>query len=178
MKNALPSARSTMPRSARSGSGAGCSVADQGADVVVGQPAEVEPGDAGQPGPLGGGGAQRVPAVQVVAAVGRDDRDRGVEAAGEQEAEHLAGGPVGPVHVLDEEQQRRGPAEQLEGGVHGREQVGPVAGGRLSSAGSGCSGSTRRAGISRAMAGPASTSEWASVGESAASRPKASLNGR
>ena len=42
----------------------------------------------------------------------------------------------------------------------------------------GCSGSTRRAGISRAIAGPASTSDWARVGASAASRPNASLNGR
>jgi hypothetical protein len=30
------------------------------------------------------------------------------------------------VHVLDDEQQWLGPAEQLEGGVHGREQVRPV----------------------------------------------------
>ena len=67
--------------------------------------AELEPGHAGQPAPLGGGGAQRVAAVQVVAAVGRDDRDGRVEAAGEQEAEHLAGRLVGPVGVLDEQQQ-------------------------------------------------------------------------
>ena len=41
-----------------------------------------------------------------------------------------------------------------------------------------CSGSTRRAGISRAMAGAASTRDRARVGDSVARRPKASLNGR
>ena len=127
-----------------------------------------------------------MPAVQVVAAVGRHDGDRRVEAPGEQEAEHLAGGLVGPVHVLDEEQQRGGPAEQLERGVHRREQLGAVdwpssasSVGVAASSAARCSGSTRRAGISRAMAGrgldeglgPAS-------GDSAASRPNASLNGR
>ncbi len=99
---------------------------DEGPDVVVGEPGQVEPGHARQPGPLGDGRTQGMAAVQVVAAVGRHDRDGGVEAAGEQEAEHLAGRPVGPVHVLDDEQQRSGAAQLLEGRVDRGEQVGPV----------------------------------------------------
>ena len=95
--------------------------------------------------------------------------------------------------VLDEEQQRLGAPERLEGGVDGGEEVGavevrvlrrlvgwPVAGRskRSTSGGADGDGRTRRAGIRRAIAGAASTSDWASAGDSVARRPKASLNGR
>ncbi len=90
------------------------------------QRAEGEPPDLGQPGPLGDLAAQRVAAVQVVGAVGRDDGDRAREGAGEQEAEHVAGGLVGPVEVLDDEQHGGLGGGRLEQGVHGHQGVAAV----------------------------------------------------
>ena len=84
--------------------------------------------DAGDPGPLRGGGAQRVAAVQVVGAVRRHDPDRAAEAPGEQEGEQVARRPVGPVDVLDDEQQRPVGHEVLQRGVQRLEEVGPVEG--------------------------------------------------
>jgi hypothetical protein len=65
---------------------------------------------------------QRVPSVEVVAAVGRHDRDRRREASREQEAQHLARRLVGPVHVLDEHQQRGRLAQRGQSDVHRLEQ--------------------------------------------------------
>jgi hypothetical protein len=69
-----------------------------------------------------------VAAVQVVGAVGRNDRDRPVEGPGEEEAEQVARGPVGPVGVLDDQQHRAPLGDGLEQGVDGAEQVGAVEG--------------------------------------------------
>nr|WP_264674201.1 hypothetical protein [Nocardioides lijunqiniae] len=101
-------------------------LADQGADGVVGQRRQRHPVDPAQPGPLRDLAAQRVAAVQVVGAVGGDDRDGAVELAGEEEAEHVAGGPVGPVGVLDDQQERAALGGGLEHRVHGAEEVGAV----------------------------------------------------
>ena len=57
----------------RLGERLGLEPADQLADGAIGERGEVEALDLGQPGPVGEGGPQRVAAVQVVAAVGRDD---------------------------------------------------------------------------------------------------------
>ena len=173
VKNALPSARSTMPRIVASVSGPGCSARTRVADV--GRRRAGRAGsrvDAGQPAPLGDGGAQRVAAVQVVAAVGRDDGDGRVEAPGEQEAEQLAGGLVGPVHVLEQQQQGRGAASTSSAACDRREQLrrGPWLG--LSSAGLVCSGITgERAGHQPGdRRGRPDEGRRASVGDSAASR--------
>ena len=61
----------------------------------------VEPGDAR---PHGERVVERVPAVEVVGAVADDEADRRGEAAGQQQGEQVAGGVVGPVHVLDDDE--------------------------------------------------------------------------
>ena len=76
--------------------------------------------------PLGDLGAQRVLAVQVVGAVGRDERHRLAERTGEQEAHQVTGRLVGPVEVLDHEEERLLLGGGLEEGVHGIEQRGLV----------------------------------------------------
>jgi hypothetical protein len=77
-----------------------------------------------QPGPLGESRAERVSAVDVVAAVGDDEGDRRVELPGEEVAEQLAGRLVGPVGVLDDDEQRLDASNLLEQGVDAREEVG------------------------------------------------------
>jgi hypothetical protein len=67
-----------------------------------------------------------VAAVQVVAAVAGHHADAGLEAAGEQEAQQLAGRLVGPVDVLDDEEQRTAAAQLLEDRVHRLEEIGAV----------------------------------------------------
>ena len=125
-KNALPSARPTIVSSSRSERPDGASIGDQRAHVVVRQRAELDPLDAAQPGPLGDLAAERVPAVEVVGAVGGHHRDRAVERPGEQEAEQVAGRLVGPVAVLDDHEERGGLGGRLQQRVHGGEQVGAV----------------------------------------------------
>ena len=70
--------------------------------------------------------AERVAAVQVVGAVGRDQGDRRLEAAAEQEAHQVAGRLVGPVEVLDDEEQGLAGAGGLGEGVDGVEEGGLV----------------------------------------------------
>ena len=96
----------------------------EAAYVVARERLELEPLDVAQAGPLGDLAAQRVAAVQVVGAVGRHQLDLAREGAGEQEAEQVEGGPVGPVDVLDDEQQRPvGGGDVLEQGGYGVEEV-------------------------------------------------------
>jgi len=97
--------------------------AHEGAHVVGGERVEEHPGDQGQPGPLGQGAPQRVPAVQVVAAVARDDHDADGGQPGEQEAEQVAGGLVGPVDVLDDQRDRLVAGEVAQSGEDGVEQL-------------------------------------------------------
>ena len=101
---------------------------DQRADVVVGQRAELEPTDARQPVPGREQGAQRVTAVQVVAAVGRDQGDRRGEATREQERQEVVGRLVGPVQVLHDDQERLLTRQAGQRGVHGREEQAAVRG--------------------------------------------------
>ena len=72
-------------------------------------------------------------AVKVVGAVGADQGDRGVEAAREQEAHQVAGRHVGPVEVLDDEEDGLVGADELGEGVHALEQRSLVGGHRLGS---------------------------------------------
>ncbi len=62
--------------------------------------------------------------VDVVAAVGREERDAVGAAAGEEQGQQLAGRLVGPVDVLDDDEQRGPAAEVGEGAVHGLDEVG------------------------------------------------------
>ena len=101
---------------------------DQAAHVPGQQRLELHPLDAGQPGPLADLAAQRVAAVQVVGAVGHDEGDPGGEGAAEEEAEHVAGGLVGPVGVLDHHEERTRVGGPLEEGVHGVEEVAALEG--------------------------------------------------
>ncbi len=96
---------------------------DEGADIRIGQRLELYSRDAGQPRPLSGGGAQRMAPVQVIAAVGHDDRDPVGGLAGEEVAQQLSGRLVGPVHVLDEQQQGCRETQLPECGTHRLEQL-------------------------------------------------------
>ena len=83
----------------------GRELGDQVPDGALGQRAELDPADVAQSRPLGDLTAQRVAAVQVVGAVG-DHQAGARDGAGEEEGEHVAGRLVGPVGVLDHEQER------------------------------------------------------------------------
>ena len=68
----------------------GTEAADQLAHVLVGERREVQAVHRGESRPVREGGAQRVPPVQVVAAVRRDERDRRAEAPGEEQGQQVA----------------------------------------------------------------------------------------
>ena len=97
--------------------------ADETAYVVVGERLEMEPVDATQPHPLSHLAAQWVAPVEIVGAVGDHERDTG-EVAGEEEAEHVARGLVGPVGVLDDDEECSLPGD---GGEEVAERVVDVA---------------------------------------------------
>ena len=100
-------ARRTMRR--RSGSGSG-------PEVDAGERGQARP-HAPAPRPAGGGGARR--------RCGRWRAGRRRRAAaGEQQGQQLAGRLVGPVHVLDDDEERPAAAEVGEGAVHGLDEVG------------------------------------------------------
>jgi hypothetical protein len=129
--------------------GAGQDVADQPrrgpvAEDPGDQVGQLAPGQAGQldllgpagPLQLGQEGPQRVAAVQLVGAVGEDQGHAGPEVA-HQVSEQVAGGPVGPVQVLDHQQDGTAggqavedPEEQLEQPPWGRARRRPRGGRR------------------------------------------------
>lgn len=100
--------------------------AHQRADVVVRERAELQPLHRGQPDQLCEQRAQRVPPVQVVGAVGGDHRDALVAEPGQQVAQQVAARPVGPVHVLQHQQQRLLPGELADQGRDRLEQLEPA----------------------------------------------------
>ena len=63
--------------------------------------------DIGTPSQLGQQGPQRVPAVDVVRPVAHDECDPTTSEGAGQEGQQVAGAAVGPVDVLDDEQDRR-----------------------------------------------------------------------
>ena len=87
---------------------------------------ELDPLDAGEAHPLGHALAQRVASVHLVGAEGHHDQAAALEAAGEQEADQVAGAGVGPVGVLDDEDDGPEGGEVLDEGVHRLEHLGPV----------------------------------------------------
>ena len=92
--------------------------------VGVGQRPEVDPGEPREARPHGEGAGQRVPPVHVVAAVRGEEGHPVGKSAGEEQGEQVAGRLVGPVHVLDDDEQRAAAPEVREGAVHGLDQVG------------------------------------------------------
>ena len=99
-------------------------LADQLACLPIAERPELKSGNRREAHPLGERSPQRVPAMQVVAAVGREDRDRRAELPGEQHAHQVPGRLVGPMHVFDDEQQRCVRAQLGERPVHRVEQGG------------------------------------------------------
>jgi hypothetical protein len=85
--------------------------------------AEFDQRDHRQPEQLGDDAAQRVPAVQVVGAVRPDDRDAlTVQHAGE-ERDQVARAGVGPVQVLDDQQDRAADGQLGQQAEHGAEHL-------------------------------------------------------
>jgi hypothetical protein len=83
--------------------------------------------DTGHACPLGDLAAERVTAMEVVRAVGGDQGDRPVEATAEEEADQVAGRLVGPVEVLDDQEEGCLAADGLGEGMDAVEQ-GPLVG--------------------------------------------------
>jgi hypothetical protein len=88
--------------------------ADQRADVRIREGGELQPLHAGQPHQLGEQRTQGMAPVAVVAAVGGDHGHRLVD---EQVAQQVATGPVGPVDVLEHQQQRPRAGQPAGGGA-------------------------------------------------------------
>ena len=105
MKNGLPSARSTMETYSASESVDGWSARTRRRTSSSASGSTGEPLDLAQAHPLRDLATERVAAVEVVGAVGHDERDAR-HRTGEEEAEHVAGGLVGPVGVLDHDEDR------------------------------------------------------------------------
>ena len=124
----------------------GVELVDQAPDVGRRQRLELEALDALEPGPLRDLGAEGVPSVQVVGAVRRDDGDRPEEGPGEQEGEEVAGRPVGPVGVLDDDEERRLLGSGVEERVHRLEEVGPLERGAVDAPGVGGQAAALRGG--------------------------------
>ena len=89
-------------------------VGEQLRQLVALQPRELDPARALRPLELGQQRAQRMAAVQLVGAVGGDDEDRLVGQRGGQEAQERPRGRVGPVQVLDHEQDGRLAGQRVE----------------------------------------------------------------
>ncbi len=103
-KNALPSARSMILTSARLRHRLGARRPQQRRHLVPIEDGQRERFDVRLADPFGRRRPQRVPAVDVVAAVRGDDRDPLRAQPGEQEAEQVAGGLIGPVDVFEQQQ--------------------------------------------------------------------------
>ena len=84
------------------------------------------PLDTGEADPLGHALAQRVAAVHLVGAEGHHEQAAALEPAREQEADQVAGAGVGPVGVLDHEEDRAEGSQVLDEGIHRLEHLGPV----------------------------------------------------
>ena len=104
----------------------GVELLHEAAYVGTAQRVDLDPLDAVHPRPDGDLTTERVATVEVVRAVRRDEGDGCVEAAAEQEAHQVAGRLVGPVEVLDDDEEGLARAGRLGEGVDGVEQGGLV----------------------------------------------------
>jgi len=89
------------------------------------QRGEADRDDAGQPEQLGHHRPERVPAVQVVGAVGADQRDPLPVQHPGQERDQVPGGGIGPVQVLEHQQHRGRRGELGEQAEHPAEHLLP-----------------------------------------------------
>ena len=89
------------------------------------QRGEVDRDDAGQPEQLGHHGPERVPPVQVVGPVGADQRDPFAVQHPGQERDQVPGRGVGPVQVLEHQQDRSRGRELGEQAEHAAEHLLP-----------------------------------------------------
>jgi hypothetical protein len=105
--------------------------AHEGTDVGVREGGQLDPLDARQAHELGEQRTERMTAVQVVGAVGGDHGDRLVDQPGQQVAQQVAAGPVGPVHVLQDHQQGPGRRELADQAGHRLEELEPAVVDRL-----------------------------------------------
>ncbi len=99
---------------------------DQAAHGAGRERVELHPLDPGEADPLGHALAQRVAPVHLVGAEGHHDQAAALEAAGEQEADQVARAGVGPVGVLDDEDDGSEGGEVLDEDVHRLEHLGAV----------------------------------------------------
>jgi hypothetical protein len=107
---------------------------EHGTELFAVEPAQLEPLDGRVAVQLGQHRAERVAAVQFVAAVGGHQHDRGLGQVGHEEREQVHGRPVGPVQILDRQHQRplggqplqqaQQPLEQLRAGQLTRDRRG------------------------------------------------------
>jgi hypothetical protein len=91
--------------------------------VRVAQRGELDPLHARQAHQLGEQRPQRVTAVQIVGTVGGHHHHRLVDQPGQEVAEQVAAGPVGPVHVLQHDQQRGDRCQLADESGHRLEQL-------------------------------------------------------
>ncbi len=124
-KKGLPSARRVISSTVTTSSGAPSRPADELVHGGGRQRREVDVVEPGDARPDGEGVVERVPAVQVVGAIADDEADRRAEAAGQQQREQVAGGVVGPVHVLDDDE---GGLRRAARGEQGVDRLGHLAG--------------------------------------------------
>ena len=111
MNSGLPSERAYR-RSTSSASGGGAEdVAQRGGQLVARERRELDAAHARVALQLGHQRAERMAAVQLVEPVGGDDEQALVAEAAREVGEERASGAVGPVQVLEHEQQRRALAE-------------------------------------------------------------------
>lgn len=104
----------------------GAGPADDVLQVRLRERPEVEAGEVREPGPHGERARERMPAVDVVTAPGHEQPEPLEPSAGEQDGEQLARGLVGPVDVLDDEQQRSPSSEIRQRCVDRLDEPGPV----------------------------------------------------
>ena len=104
----------------------GSLAADERDDIGVGERLELDAAHTGQPHPFGERLAQGMASVEIVGAVADHDVHRAAEAAGQHEADQVAGRRIRPVRVLDHEQQRTRRREDLQRSDDGGEQLGAL----------------------------------------------------
>ncbi len=95
-------------------------------ELVAGQPLEFDPGDLPRPDELLGQTAQRGRAVPVLVPVGQQQQGVAVQVA-QQERDHVERAGVGPVQVLEREDERAEVRHALDDRQRVLEQVGQVA---------------------------------------------------
>ena len=168
-KNALPSDRRAMESTRDGPQLIARDHADHLDELIALEPGQVDPVDPRLAFGLGQPAGQRMTAVQLVAAEGRDDEQALVPAGAGEEGKQVAGRAVGPVRVLDDEQDRVGRRRDGRGAAECPRRSGPGA----SRPGWTGSGRDRARSRARERAAPARTGWPRLPPRSAPARPRA-----